>query len=166
MKRKYLGFLAVVLAGSVLLSGCAQLKEKFVPKKKEEQTNKKYISVREYDVHPNLELYTKRYIYWKNWHKELLDVLAHSNHKKTKVAVENDVSNLMDMQSMLVEEKAEGLQGYIDDMVKIEDQIKTEKVTMGNEVRIRRKLETIGREVRRYYSYNKVRGYIADDFRE
>ncbi|MDD5634945.1 MAG: hypothetical protein PHW46_06690 [Candidatus Omnitrophica bacterium] len=167
MKRKlcYV-FMVFVLSSMVLLSGCAQLKDKFVRKPKKVEKPMRYIPVREYEVHPSLDLYTKRYIYWKNWHNELLDVLDDSNHKKKVVAAEQAMSNLMDMQHMLTEEKAEGLQKYIDEMTKIEKEIKSQKLPQGNVVWVRKKLESLGREVKRDYSYNKVRGFIADDFRE
>ncbi|MDD4956754.1 MAG: hypothetical protein PHH49_06895 [Candidatus Omnitrophica bacterium] len=158
---------AVLVAISFCLGavGCAQLKDKLVPKsKKETKPTARYISVKEYDVKPSLDLYTKRYVYWKNWHRDLLDVLQSDNHKKTVIAAEQDVSNLIDMRNMLVDEKAAALQEIIDDMAGIEQQIKMEKVTAGNAVRMRRKLENIGRAVKKDFSYTKVGGSIRSEF--
>ncbi len=68
--NKYLrSFFVVVVLISSLFSGCAQLKEKFIPKKEEAKETKRYKSVSTYDVKPSLELYTKRYVFWKNWQK-------------------------------------------------------------------------------------------------
>ncbi|MBD3380444.1 MAG: hypothetical protein GF408_08305 [Candidatus Omnitrophica bacterium] len=165
MRIKWMALLlaAVMVIGS---GGCAQLRDKFIRKKKEEPGMKRYTVVKPYDVRPSLDLYTKRYVYWKNWHRELLDVIDHSNHKKTVVAVEQELSNLVDMQNMLVDEKAQELQEYIDELTEIELTIKKERVTLGNKTRLVRKLEALGRGVKRDFSYNKMRRYIADDFRQ
>ncbi len=148
-------------------SGCAQLKEKFIPKPKEEDIKTQtYYQVRTYDVHPSIELYTKRYTFWKTWHGELLEVLSDGSHKKKIVAVEQSVSNLMDMQRMLIDGEAEKLQGPLDEMIEIEGIIKKERVTHGNAVRLRKRLESLHGEIRRGFTYNKMKGSIRDDFRE
>lgn len=163
-----------VLAGVLFsLSGCAdleRLKDQLLIKRKkdtEEETKiTRYVPVQTYDVHPSIELYTKRYIFWKNWHREVLAVLRDENQKKARVAIEQEVGNLRDMERMLVDEKGERLGEIVDEMSQIEEQIKKEKVTTGNEVRIRKKLESLGKEIKRDYSYNKMRGFIRDDFKQ
>jgi len=160
--------LTVILAAAIMTSGCAQLKDKFVPKAKKKDeavSTKRYLAVREYDVHPTMELYTKRYIFWKQWHKELLSVMDGRNHKKTVVAVEQEVSNLMSMRDMLTDEKGDKLGVLLDELIGIENEIKTNRVTRGNKVRIRRKLESLGRGIKKDYTYNKMKGFIRDDFR-
>ena len=167
MNNRKIQVILVVLAVAFLGSGCAQLKEKFVRKSKEEEVRpRRYRVVKEYDVHPTLDLYTKRYIYWKNWHRELLDVLGEANQKKTNVVINQDISNLRDMRNMLVDEKSDQLQVIIDEMTQIAQKLKTERVTGGNEIRVRRKLEALGREIKRDFSYTKMKGFIRDDFRK
>ena len=166
MKNSSIRILIIVSVLVFAVSGCAQLKDKFVRKSKEEKIPaKRYQPVRGYDVHPSLELYTKRYVFWKSWHRELLDVLRDDNNKKKVVAAEQELSNLMDMQGMLVDDKADEMQKCVDEMTEIKTTLKEEKITSGNEVRIRRKLESLGREVKSKFSYNKVRGSIRSDFR-
>lgn len=165
MRNKEIRFLVFVLVAAMTVSGCAQIRDKFVRKPKEEPTAKRYQVVRAYDVHPSMELYTKRYIYWKNWHRELLEVLTNSNQKKRVVAIEQDISNLMDMRDMLVDEKGDQLQVIIDEMIVLENTIKHERITAGNETRVRRKLEMLGREIKKDFSYTKIRGDIRRDFR-
>ncbi len=167
MRKKGIYFLAVIVLAVSVLSGCAQLKEKFVPKPKDDKKQmKRYYAVRPYDVKPNLDLYTKRYIFWKNWHRDLLDVLTASNQKKKVVAIEQEISNLLDMRDMLVDEKAEELQGYINELEEVEVRLKSERITSGNEVRIRRQIENAGRQIKLKFSYNKMGPYIRDEFRE
>lgn len=166
MKRNNCYVLIAVLMMIFMISGCAEFSEKFIPKKKKKAVlTRKYFVVKQYNVHPNLELYTKRYVFWKNWHKELLSVLTADNHKKTKMAVEQEMSNLYDMWSMLDDEKGNELMVYIDKLAKIETAIKKEKITKGNDVRIRRTLETLGRQIKKHFSYTKMRGFFRDDFR-
>jgi hypothetical protein len=167
-KRSFLVITILVLV--FFVSGCAQISDKFVRKPKKEETAMRYRAVKTYEVHPSLELYTKRYVFWKNWHREALDLLAESdrrqdfNQKKMVVSLEQEVSNLIDMQNMLIDEKAGKLQPLIDQMAAIEAEVKKNGVTQGNAVRIRRTLETTGRSVKESFSYNKIRGCIRDEF--
>ena len=167
MKNYKLRMIVVLVLCAFMFTGCAQLKEKFVRKKKP-RPGKRYIAVREYDVKPNMELYTKRYIFWKNWHRDLLDQIDRNeeNKKKITVAIENEISNLYDMKSMLVDEKGDSLQVIIDKMTGIEMAIKKQGITQGNKVQIRRRLEILGKEVKKDYSYRVIRGEIRDEFRE
>lgn len=161
------GRVILFMAFIAMLSGCAVLKEKFVRKKKEDRLQpKRYYVVRPYDVRPSIELYTKRYIFWKNWHRELLEVLDDSNQKKAKVAIEQEISNLIDMQRMLIDEKGDELQVIIVEMEGIQAVIKGEGVTRGNEVRLRRKLEALGREIKNKFSYRKMGSCIRGRFRD
>ncbi len=157
------------LAAVVLLSvpGCAQLRDKFIRKPKGEDENiRRYQAVTAYDVKPSLDLYTKRYIFWKSWHKELLEVLSETSHKKKVMAVEQEVSSLMDMYGMLNDAKGDELKPIVDDFAQVEREIKSAKITPGNAVRIRRKLEILGKEVKSKFSYTKIREYIRDEFRK
>jgi len=167
MKMRNRAVLIIILAFSFLFSGCAAIKDKFVPKPKEEDTQtKKYFAVRKYDVRPSLELYRKRYVLWKNWHKELLSILRDANHKKIVVAIEQENSNLMDMHNMLVDEEAEKLQKIIIQMESIEQLIKKGRLNTGGEVRIRQKLESLGRAIKRDFSYDKMKDSIRGDFKD
>jgi len=159
-------YLLVVCFLVITMSGCAELKDKFVRKNSEPASPIKQIqTVRQYDIQPNIELYTKRYIFWKNWHRELLEVLTDTNQKKRVTAIEQEVANLMDMQRMLVDEKGMELQVYIDELSEIEQRIKAERITGGNQVRIRRQIETIGRQIKEDFSYREMGGYIRNEFK-
>jgi len=167
MKAYKTRILMIILAMSFLFSGCAQIKDKFIRKPKEEKTQThKYLAVKKYDVRPSLALYRKRYVLWKNWHKELLSILRAANHKKSVVSIEQEVSNLFDMQNMLVDEKAEGLHKLIEQMLKIERDIKKGRLNTGSEVRIRQKLESLGRAIKRDYGYHKMKDFIRSDFKD
>lgn len=92
-------------------------------------------------------------------------VMDSENHKKRMVSIDQEISNLLDMQNMLVDEKAEEMQKYVDELMEIQHKLQTQRLTQGNETRIRHQLGTIGRQVKKKFSYRKIGGYIADDFR-
>ncbi len=154
-----------IIVAIVIFSGCAQLSEKFIRKNEEEESStKRYYAVRKYDVKPSLELYTKRYVFWKTWHGELLTVLNNDNHKRVVEAAEQTVSNLVDMKRMLAEPKAGELSVIIGEMDALKKRIKDERITGANGIRIRREWETLGRRIKRDFSYNDVEEYIAGEF--
>lgn len=150
---------------AVSISGCADLKNKFVRKKKEKPQAKRYYAVKTYHVKPSIELYTKRYVLWKTWHDELEAVLTNSNFKKPRMAAEQALSNMIDMRNMLVDEKADLLQRYVDDMTYVEKTIKTQRVTSGNQTQLQKRIEVIGFEVQRKFSYNDMRKFIRSEFK-
>jgi len=165
-QRKNIYVLAVILIAAMAVSGCAQMRDKFIRKPKEKKETKRYRGVTDYNVRPNLDLYIKRYIFWKNWHKELLTVLGHENRKKAIVASREEVSNLISMRNMLVDEKADELQVVIDKMTEIEMGLRKRKTSAGKEVRLRKQLEAVGRKVRRNFSYKKAKGFIRSDWKK
>jgi hypothetical protein len=148
----------------LFLSGCADFKSKFIRKKEEDTGPRSYYAVRDYDIKPSIELYQKRYIYWKNWHRELMDDLDDSNSKKAEVDIEQAISNLTDMKAMLVDEKAQELQKLIDEMQQQEKILKDQSITGANRVKLRRRLEMLLREIKREFSYRKMEDFIRSEF--
>lgn len=168
--KKYAGscrclLVATLVLASLSLIGCSDLKDKFVRKKKPKAEARRYYAVREYHITPSIELYTKRYVLWKNWQRELEAVLNDPNFKKPRMAADQCLSNLVDMRNMLVDEKGDLLQKYVDDMAWIEKTIRTDRVTRGNQVQLKKRIEIVGFEVQRRFSYNDMRKYIRDEFR-
>jgi len=51
------------------------------------------------------------------------------------------------------------------DYHKSQQDIRTQRVTKSNDVQVRRRLETLGRQIKAGFSYTKVGGDIRDDFR-
>ncbi len=156
---------AALFLTTLSLGGCSDLKDKFVRKKKPKAEAKRYYAVKTYYITPSIELYTKRYVLWKNWQRELEAVLNDPNFKKPRMAADQCLSNLVDMRNMLVDEKGDLLQKFIDDMAWVEKTIRTERVTRGNQVQLKKRIEIVGAEVQRKFSYNDMRKYIRDAFR-
>ena len=167
MRKNFCVLWVVLVAISCvfILTGCADFQKKFIRKKKEYDGPPKYYAVRKYEVHPSLELYEKRYIFWKNWHRELLVDINDENRKKAKVDIDQAISNLWDMKYMLVDEKGDELQKCIDQMQELQLQITKQSVNSVNRVKFRRKLDLLMREIKRKFSYRKMGGYIRSDFK-
>ncbi len=166
MNKKLCVSLICLMVMPYMLSGCADFQKKFIRKKKEYNGPPRYYAVKEYDIHPSIELYQKRYIYWKNWHRELLTDIRDANKKKSRTDIEQAISNLWDMKRMLTDEKGDELQKDIDQMEELKEVITKQSITMANQVKLRRKLELLMSEIKKNFSYRKVGGYIRKDFRQ
>lgn len=166
INRKIKVTMVFLTAGAFVFSGCAAVRDKLVRKPKEEKSElKQYYGVKQYDVRPSLELYTKRYIFWKSWHREIEVDLDDANSKKAVIDVEEALSNLRDMWSMLVPEQGDALEELMLQMKYVEDVLKNERLTGGNKVRLRKKIESLERNIKRNFSYNKMKEFISGDFR-
>jgi len=69
------------------------------------------------------------------------------------------------MHSMLIDTEAEKLQKVISQMEEIEKLIKKGRLNTGGEVRIRQKLESLGREIKRDFNSNKMKSCIRENFK-
>ncbi len=165
-KIKLTSFLCALIMSMLFLSGCAQLRDKFVRQRDEEEKRSRFQPVRAYDVSPSLDLYISRYVYWHSWHRELLEVLDGTNRKQKTVALQQSVLNLNAMRIMLEPEKADLLQEHIDDLREIEDTLQQRRLTQGQMIRVRRHLNSMGREIRRDFSHRMVADKIGSEFAE
>jgi len=160
-------FISLVI-GAVLvmnLAGCASLRQKFIRKKKKDKDVRKSFShLTEYKVRPHIELYTRHYIYWRSWHREIIELLG-KNSKKDKRCIREMIGNLDDMRSMLVDEKGDGLDKHIKELESIEKDIKRGSLTEATMTRIRRTLEKEFMLIKIEYSYTKMEPYMRSEFR-
>ncbi|MBN1354574.1 MAG: hypothetical protein JW994_07920 [Candidatus Omnitrophica bacterium] len=161
LKRPFLW--AAIFMISFNLSGCAALKTKFTRKNKKEVKRQVYYQLRKYEVKPSFELYEKHYIFWANWHKELTDELG-ANYKNDIKCIQGIVSNIEDMATLLVDEKAVELTPHIDELKKAESIIKKRDTTKTNRTRVRRILEKERRLIRSKFSPKDMAGFIREDW--
>lgn len=161
MKR----LLAFILMFCVLLNitGCEAMRKKFTRKKKEPVRAPRIYQVKKYVKVPSPELYKKHYAYWMTWHSELLRVLG-ENHKKDMVCIEGILSNLDDMQNILIDEKANKLRPHIESMVKVKGIMVNEDLTMFNKDYVRMALEREDRAIKREFVYDKVKDSLKKSF--
>lgn len=146
-------------------TGCAGLRKKFVRKKKVEEKKPHYYRIEKYDTHPTLELYTKHYVYWRSWHREIIELLG-ENIKKDKRCIDEMIGNLQDMMIMLVDEKGDELEKHIEALRGIKKEIDRRDLTLATKTRVRRVLEKEFMLIKIDFSYRKMAPYIRSEFRK
>lgn len=157
-RRGILLLLVTVLM--VQMCGCEAIQRKFTRKKKRKPVSPKFYQGLPEETRPNIELYMMHYVYWKTWHQELVNK-AGDNTKRDRMASSEVLGHLNDMKKYLAEEKAEELQGYIDETKVLTDQIVKGGGGLNMKIgRLRQSLDNVrARIVRRFY-HKKVRDYI------
>ncbi|NQT23283.1 MAG: hypothetical protein HQ579_07615 [Candidatus Omnitrophica bacterium] len=162
--RYFVRTIILILILTLNLTGCAQLRKKFIRKKKVQEALPHYERIMKYDVSPSIELYTKHYVYWRSWHREAV-VLLGKNIKKDKRCIREMISNLEDMKSMLDDEEGDKLEKHIAVLRKIESDIKKGSLTLATKTRMRMVLEREFTLIKRDFSYAKMDSHIRSDFR-
>lgn len=155
----------IVLSLLFNITGCEAIRKKFTRKKKEAVKMPRIYQVRKYEKKPTPELYKKHYAFWMSWNSELIKVLG-KNHKKDKVCIENIISNLKDMQNILIKEKGDELAVHIAKLEKARDIIYRENLNMGNRVYVLQTLQREERFIRREFYYTKVKDKLRTSFDE
>lgn len=164
MTKKLIAFLLIFFV-LLNLAGCESFRKKFTRKKKETVKMPRIYQLKKYEKKPTPELYKKHYAYWVTWQSELIRVLG-ENHKKDTRCIEEIVSNLDDMQNMLVKEKADALSPHIKKLVTVKDIIFNEELTQANKDYVKRTLEREDRSIKRDFYYDKVKDYLKKSFEE
>ncbi len=157
--------ISVLLLFFILLNitGCDAVKKKFTRKKKETVKMPHIYQVQKYQKKPSPELYKMHYSYWASWQAELEQVLGRS-HKKDQQCIEQIISNLNDMENVLVPEKGAALKKHTDRLMAVKDAIDREELGQLNRDYLMRTLEREGRYIRREFCYSKVRGSLRKSF--
>ena len=147
----------------VNIAGCASVQRKFTRKKKEPVKMPHIYQVKTYEKKPTPELYKKHYVYWESFQSEMISVLG-QNHKKDMVCIEHILSNLKDMQNMLMPEKAAELEIHITRLAKINDILVKEDLTKFNMNYVMTTLERESRYIKRGFIYGKVKNNLRASF--
>lgn len=163
MKRLVSLFLVFFMLANLV--GCEAVKKKFRRKKKEAVKMPRIYQVRKYEKRPTPELYKKHYAFWSSWQSELIGVIG-QNSKKDKRCIEEIISNLEDMQNILVKEKADKLEPHIDKMMSVKDTIFRDELNPTTRDYLRRVLEREERFIKKEFVFEAVRNYIKTSFEE
>jgi len=145
------------------ISGCMGLQRKFTRKKKETVKMPRIYQVKKYESKPTPELYKKHYVYWESFQSEMIMTLG-PNRKKNMICIEHILSNLEDMQHMLLPEKAAELEIHIVRLAKIRDILKKEDLTTFNRNYIMMTLERESRYIKRGFVYKKVKDSMRTSY--
>lgn len=157
--------LLIVVFVALNIAGCEPLKKKFTRKKKNVVKMPRIYQVQKYIKKPTPELYQKHYAYWRSFQAEMLSTLGQS-HKRDMMCIEQIITNLQDMQNMLVPEKGDELKKHIDRLVRIKDIVTREELSQFNSSYVRSTLEREERFVKREFYYDKVKKYFKTSFED
>ncbi len=145
----------------VNLLGCEAFVRKFTRKSKKENLPREemVLAPQEYKK-PQLskeEEYRQYLLYWKSWHDELVESLSGStNHKKQVSCASEALSNLMQMKSLLNEEKQKKLDLYVNQLKDLRGLI-TKDIYGRDVARHHYSAERIKMNILRLFSYPKVK---------
>jgi hypothetical protein len=153
----------IILAIAFNMTGCDRLQRKFTRKKKETVKMPRIYQVQKYQKVPSPELYKKHYSYWGSFHSEMEMTLG-QNHKKDKVNIEHIISNLRDMEGILIPEKAEILDNHIKKLLVVKDTIEKEELSQFNRTYIMSTLGREGRFIKREFCYDKIKSFLRTSF--
>jgi len=155
----------IICFSLVSLSGCESVRRKFVRKSKAERDNPEEViyAPQEYPVQvmSSEQLYRQYYTFWRGWHQDLMDVLSTGeNHKKQVECVTEIVNNLNRMKNLLVAEAQPKLNGYIEQIIPMKDEITAGRSNPSNYAIIRSKMESIKTKISNDYIPKKIRPYF------
>ena len=163
MKR--IAYFVIAFFLIVNIAGCAGLQKKFTRKKKETVKMPRIYQVKKYESRPTPELYKKHYVYWESFQSEMIMTLG-PNRKKNMICIEHILSNLSDMQNMLLPEKAAELETHIVRLTKIKDILVKEDLTTFNRNYIMMTLERESRYIKRGFVYSKVKDSLRTSYED
>jgi hypothetical protein len=150
------------------LTGCESvhkvIKDKFIPKKKEEEkVEVKFYEQEYYAAYPNATLYDNHYNYWKSWEQELIQSFSGNNYKKMAQCAKFSVSEMQLMRKYLVDPKASELDKWIREIEVIERKINQGGLSEPSKLGMRSTVEKHLRSVRRRFQPKNVKDFIKPD---
>ena len=146
------------------VTGCEPLRKKFTRQKKKVQESEE-IPILEPIEYPKTvmtaeSLYKRSYSFWKAWQKDLSDSIVNSTSSKRQLYLLNQViSNLVQMQALLVPERQQGLKDIIVRFQKIQSEIKS-PVPMRAATSLKTDIDLLEKRVRLEYAFDKVTNSI------
>ncbi|MFA6141697.1 MAG: hypothetical protein WC738_00175 [Candidatus Omnitrophota bacterium] len=147
------------------LTGCEALSKKFRRKPKKTVKAPRLYQVKKYEKKPTPELYKKHYAYWESWQSELIQVLG-QNRKKDLLCIDQIISNLQDMQNMLVPEKGKEMESHIQRLITVKGTIINTELTKANAGYVLRILEREDRLITKCFAYRKVKDFLKKSFED
>lgn len=157
-------FLICILVSFIFVSwGCESFRKKFIRQsKKEAPQEEMIISPFDYSKQqlPSDKAYMQYYTYWKAWHQELLSFLREdASNKKIIDCFDQTILNLGRMKDLLDnEEKINLLQGYMDNILSLQQELKEKTILIAGINRIKNESELLYRSIQRDFSFSKIKG--------
>jgi len=149
----------VMVAIAFAFTGCATAKKKFIRKKDQKIIRPVVYTQEEYQKEfTNKYYYQSHFTYWKIWHEELLSYLG-KNQKRQERSINEILSNLTDMRSLLSEPKHSELDAHIQELEQVSERIQAGR----RGITERSRLEGIKRLIANNFYYEKVADSVLPD---
>lgn len=157
MKKKGLALIFVFV---FVLSGCHNVRKKFVRKKKKEKEQAVYVNFKEYAKPSSYQLYQDYYLYATGWIDEILKSLEPPiNFKRASKSFDELIYTLSQINSIFTDEGKESFSSLYNQVIDIDKEIKP----LLNEIKRRaivKDLEYIKRRINREFTISKVEQWI------
>lgn len=161
MCRKLLKIILIfALVSSVC--GCAELRRKFIRKKKPTKEEFSFYRPEQYNPKPPHERYQDSYVLWRNWQLDL-ERTEGTSHLRDLNALHEILRHLTAMRDLLKDEKAVELGVQIKHMDSLLEKLKKTRRDIIKDPHSRKLVERVGRVIVNNFSYNRMRDYIKSD---
>ncbi len=161
MIKPYLRVLLIIVL-IANICGCAELRRKFVRKRKPRKEEVSFYRVEEYKPKPPHERYQDHYVLWRNWQLDL-ERMEGTSHLRDIRSLNESLRHLTVMRDLLEDEKAEELDIQIKYTEELLEKLKKTKKDIVKDPHSRKLIERIGRVVVNNFSYNRMKDYIKSD---
>lgn len=159
---KNLEKIIIILILTIPLAGCAELKDKFTPKKEPKEVTP-IVEIKDYSKKIKVDkLYKKHFMFWKYWNDELINSLG-ENIKKQKRCYDESLVELKAMASYLQQQKQKTLQSYINKLEKLGKEVKDPILTQNEKHFLERHLKKYKRIIDRKFSLSKVKPWLVKE---
>jgi len=147
------------------LVGCEAFTRKFTrkPKKQDYLIGEVVLEPEEYTEFnmTKEELYRRYFGFWKSWQAELTASLEEGRSKAKKMDCAGEaIKNLVNLRALLDQEKKIQLDGYIDQIKKLNDKISQDPYGADNAANAKVS-ERIKRDILRDFSYSKIKDNLV-----
>lgn len=156
---------AVLVAAYLFSSaGCSGvLRKKFVREKKQEVKKIPVFKPQEYESEFNKQqLYANHFAFWRNAETEVIELLSDDerNYKKLKTYASYSLEELKQMQQLLIDEKQQQINPYIEELTQLVKKIKSPSYVSAHKHTLIKQLKHHCGAVGRGFSYFKMKNWL------
>ncbi len=162
-RKAVISLVGIIFLFGVMMttSGCEPLRKKFTRKKKKDRRTAEIVPILDPVDYPAKvqttdSLYRHHYSLWQVWHRDLINVFEDKgSDKKIAYILKQMMVQLEEMSKLLGEKQRELLLVSVEKLRNIEQRMKM-PASVRNNHGIRRKVERIGKQVRRNFRFQQV----------
>lgn len=149
-----------LLLSAYLFAGCGtNWQQKFIRRKPKEARPAKFEvkTVVPQRLYP--ELYKEHFIYWRNWHRQLLEDLE-GNSKRRREDMRETRRHLVILEKYLMEAQARKVRPLVEQLDQLLEPVKSGRLSSSDYGILRRRLEALQLEIERTLHYQKMKKFL------